>query len=95
MTDQKPIDPAKLSAWMVGYITSILSLPPEKVPTNARFDVYGLDSVEAVIMAGVMEEEFGMQVDPIELFEHPSIDQFVKSRTGGKTAAAAVQTVEA
>ena len=62
--------------WMIGYVGKVLAVPAENFPTGATFDSYGLDSVEAVVMAGVMEEEFGIQIDPIELFDHPSVDQF-------------------
>lgn len=62
--------------WMVGYVRSVLDLPADRLDTAARFDTYGLDSVEAVIMAGVMEEEFGVTVDAMEFFNNPSIDQF-------------------
>jgi acyl carrier protein len=60
---------------MVSYIGGVLSLP-EGVPTGSTFDTYGFDSVEAVVMAGVMEEEFSVQVDPVQLLENPSIDAF-------------------
>ena len=49
--------------------------------TADRFDTYGLDSVEAVIMAGVMEEEFQVIVDPHRFFETPSIDEFTAAFT--------------
>ena len=39
-----------------------------------RFDSYGIDSVEAVIMAGVMELEFGIQMEPRYFFSDPSIE---------------------
>jgi acyl carrier protein len=52
-------------------------MPSEGFPTAARFDSFGLDSVEAVVMAGVLEEEFRVPVDPIQFFENPSIDAFV------------------
>lgn len=83
MDDRIPVDQAILRAWMVNYITSVLELPAESVPTGQKFNGYGLDSVEAVVMAGVMEEEFGVPIDPILLFEHPSIDQFVTARARG------------
>ncbi len=72
-----PVDQATLRAWMIRYITSVLDVPAEDFPSGARFDTYGLDSVEAVVMAGVMEEEFGVPVDPMQLFEHHSVDAFV------------------
>lgn len=76
MNQRLPCDRDTLRAWMVAYIGGVLSLP-EQVPADQTFDAYGFDSVEAVVMAGVMEEEFGVQVDPVQLFENPSIDEFV------------------
>jgi acyl carrier protein len=87
MGDRLPCDEAKLRAWLINYITSVLNLPGEGVPTDQTFDSYGFDSIEAVVMAGVMEEEFGVQVDPIQLFEHPSIDAFAKHWSCGTDAA--------
>lgn len=77
-----PVDADTLRAWMVRYITTVLDLP-DGVSAEQTFDQYGLDSVEAVVMAGVMEEEFCVPIDPIWLFEHPSIDRFAAAMTGG------------
>lgn len=63
-------------AWMVQYISSVLDVPKDAFPLDERFDAYGLDSVEAVIMAGLMEEQFGAQIDPMEMFHHPSVSEF-------------------
>ncbi len=71
------IDPQVLRNWMVNYICSLLGLEAATFSTSDRFDVYGLDSVEVVIMAGVMEEEFQVLVDPNQFFEAPSVDEFV------------------
>jgi acyl carrier protein len=78
MTETRiPASQEELRAWMIEYIASVLDLPPEDFPTEATFDSYGLDSVEATVMAGVMEEQFGVPIDPVLLFENPSIDDFV------------------
>ncbi len=78
MTEPRlPVAPEVLRAWMVRYLGAVLDLPEAGFPTAATFDTYGLDSVEAIVMAGIMEEEFGVQIDPMRLFEHPSIDAFV------------------
>ena len=71
-----PCDRAQLRSWMIDYITAVLAIPLETIDADATFDSYGFDSVEAVVMAGVMEEEFGVPVDPIQLFEHPTIADF-------------------
>ncbi len=74
-----PARPAALRAWMVDYVTSVLALPADSFSTADRFDVYGMDSVEAVVMAGVMEEHYGVAVDPMSFFHHPSVDAFVSA----------------
>jgi len=90
MQDSMPptVDEATIRDWLVRYISGVLDLPKQDFPTADRFDAYGLDSVEAVIMAGVLEEEFRVPVDPMELFEHPSVDAFAAAfaERHGKTA---------
>lgn len=81
------VDPAALRSWMVQYICAIFDLKPGNLSTSDSFDSYGLDSVEAVIMAGVMEEEFRVQIDPILFFEHPSIDRFVANLAAPRAGA--------
>ena len=76
MDSRLPCDAQTLRQWMVAYILSVLS-PAGGVPTDKNFDTYGFDSVEAVVMAGVMEEEFGVPVDPMWLLENPTIGAFV------------------
>jgi acyl carrier protein len=71
-----PLDEAGLRAWMAGYVARHLGIDAAAVDTSARFDSFGLDSVEAVVMAGVMEEEFGVAVEPALLLAYPSVDLF-------------------
>lgn len=78
---QYDIDPNVLRSWMVDYVCTVLGLDAATFSTTDRFDVYGLDSVEVVIMAGVMEEEFQVLVDPNQFFEYPSVDEFVAAFT--------------
>jgi acyl carrier protein len=81
--DRHNIDPELLRAWMANYICGVLGLDRATFSAAARFDTYGLDSVEAVIMAGVMEEEFQVIVDPTVFFDAPSVDEFVALFTSG------------
>jgi acyl carrier protein len=83
-----PCDSPTLRQWMISYIESVLS-PAGGVPTDKNFDTYGFDSVEAVVMAGVMEEEFAVPVDPMWLLENPNIDAFVAAHANDTPLAAA------
>jgi acyl carrier protein len=80
MIDTKAsLDPAVLRVWMFKYIGSVLDIPSDSFSGSATFDTYGMDSAEAVIMAGVMEEEFRVQIDPRLFFEHPSVDELANA----------------
>jgi acyl carrier protein len=81
MGDHLPYDEATLRTWLINYIVMVMNMPGDNVPTDQTFESYGFDSVEIVVMAGVLEEEFGVQVDPVQLFEHSSIDAFAKHFT--------------
>lgn len=73
------IDGGTLRQWIVNYVCSVLDLDRDTLPTRAPFDSYGFDSAEAVIMAGVMEEEFQIEIDPSLFFNDPSIDGLVQA----------------
>lgn len=85
MSDVKQIEPQALRQWMIKYICGVLGLDPATFSTADSFDVYGLDSVEAVIMAGAMEEEFQTVVDPHLFYDYHSVDDFVEAFTSGAT----------
>jgi acyl carrier protein len=75
-------DSGELRTWMIEYIAEVLKIDDAALATSATFDSLGLDSVEAVVMTGVMEEHFGVDIDPALLFESPSIDAFVAAHAG-------------
>lgn len=79
-------DSDELRKWMIEYISEVLKVDSAALSTSATFDSIGLDSVEAVVMMGVMEEHFGVEIDPALLFESPSIDAFVAAHSGTQDA---------
>lgn len=70
---KQPADAAAVRDWMVAYISSVIDVPQDPFPDGDRFDQYGLDSVEITIMCGMMEEQFGIEVNPNEVFDHPNV----------------------
>jgi acyl carrier protein len=73
-TETKPVPTrTEVSTWMTSYILGALDLRPEDFSADASFDSYGLDSAELVIMAGIMEEQFGIEVEPEIMFETPTV----------------------
>jgi acyl carrier protein len=79
MSDRLRCDEPTLRGWLINYISTVLDRVDDGVPTDQTFDTYGFDSVELVLMIGVMDEELGIEVDPAMLFEHPSIDALARA----------------
>ncbi len=73
-----PADAKGIETWMVRYITSVIDVAADPFPVDARFDTYGLDSVEITIMCGMLEEEFEIEVNPGHVFDHPSVAEFAR-----------------
>lgn len=68
--------------WLADYISSVLDVDRADFPYDTGFDALGLDSVEAVILAGMMEERFGIAIDPSELYNHPTATRFARHVAG-------------
>ncbi|MBP0445059.1 acyl carrier protein [Roseomonas sp. SSH11] len=77
MSDGTGLSRAAAEAWIANYIAAVIDRPASAISRTDRFDVVGIDSAEVVIMVGVMEEEFSIELDPNMLFANPSIDGFV------------------
>lgn len=77
----RPLDREAIRTWLIDYIASVLDIPTKQFPSGEPFHSYGFDSVELVIMAGVMEEEFGVEIEPAMLFENPSVDALAAAVT--------------
>lgn len=66
-----------MQEWIITYIASVIDLEPDAVALDRTFHEIGMDSAEVVIMTGVLEEEYAIEV-PAELpFEHPTITRFL------------------
>jgi len=60
-------------------------LPPEQVPTASVESVRGWDSLAAVTLLAVVQEEFGVQVgltDISELVSYRAIQNYILSHNG-------------
>jgi acyl carrier protein len=50
---------------------------PESVALDKPLGTYGLDSVDAVLMAGELEEAFGIEIDPASFIECDSFEAVI------------------
>jgi acyl carrier protein len=73
MSTPAPLTHDEIVDWCRQHIATLLDFPIERVPVDAEFDTFGLDSAAAVSLVVDMEEWLGTEVSPSLLFEFPSI----------------------
>lgn len=59
--------------WLVEKIAHRLGVPPGEVSPEQYFDELDLDSTEALILAGEMENWLGFELGTTTLWYHPTI----------------------
>jgi len=64
---------AEIQQWFVDSLARITDSPPEEIDVNAPFESFGLDSVTAVGLTGELEEWLGCTVDPMAVYDYPTI----------------------
>ncbi|MBD0415199.1 acyl carrier protein [Oryzicola mucosus] len=77
MLNDQPPSRSVFQEWIVNYIASVIDLEPEAIALDRTFHDIGMDSAEVVIMTGVLEEEFAIEVRAELPFEHPTIASFL------------------
>lgn len=79
--------------WCRQHIATLLDFPVERIPVDAEFDTFGLDSAAAVSLVVDMEEWLGTEVSPSLLFEFPTIQlvagEIIRQREAAKAQVAA------
>jgi acyl carrier protein len=63
--------------WVRAYLAGVLGIPEADVELDRTLDSYGLDSVDAVLMAGALEDELEFEIDPAAFLQFPTIEAMV------------------
>ncbi len=72
----------ELERWLVAHVAELLEIPPERVNVEAPFSTFGLDSASAASLSVDVENLLGVQVDPMDLYDYPTIRRFVRYLEG-------------
>ena len=67
------LDTASVSRWLQEKIASRLEVTAEEVSEDTYFDDFGLDSTEALVLAGELEKLLGFELPATALWYHPTI----------------------
>jgi acyl carrier protein len=63
--------------WLVGYLAELLEVGAETIVPGHEFRDYGLDSMDAVVVGGALEERFDVEVDATLFLRNRSIDELI------------------
>jgi acyl carrier protein len=73
----------KLWEWVRAHLAHVLGVAPESIDFNQGLNTYGLDSVDAVLMAGELEEAFSIEIDPASFIECDSFGAIIRTLASG------------
>jgi acyl carrier protein len=68
----------RLRDWVRGHLAQRVGLAPESIEIDKGLGSYGLDSVDAVLMAGELEEAFNIEIDPARFLQFDSFKQAIE-----------------
>ncbi|AOY80155.1 acyl carrier protein [Moorena producens JHB] len=63
-----------IQAWLVSQLAQRLELDPEEIDIQEPFESYNLESADALILLGRLENYLGRQISPTLLWNYPTIE---------------------
>ena len=67
---------AQVLAFLKMKVTERIGIPVEDVTENSVFIKLGLESIDAVLVSGEVEDEFGVELSPSAIFDHETLGGF-------------------
>ncbi|MQY14095.1 hypothetical protein SRB5_42560 [Streptomyces sp. RB5] len=87
-TDRNNAGTVNAHDWLLDRLALYLRRAPDTVSPTVPLAEYGMDSVAALSLCGDLEDEFGLDVEPTLLWDHPTVDSLTTYLTGALGAAA-------
>ena len=72
----------ELRLWFIEYLESICELPTnakEDESVNINIEDLGMDSLEAHMLASVIEDDFSVEFDPEIIMKHKTVNELAKA----------------
>ncbi|MCZ9325668.1 MULTISPECIES: acyl carrier protein [Nocardia] len=67
----------EIQQWCQAYLAEALDVDPATIDPGADFDRLGVDSVVAVALLMEIEQRYGVDIPPEELFAEPTLNAVV------------------
>ena len=71
------LTPENARLWACAYLAHLLDRPAAEIDLFRPLSEYGLDSVDAVVMAGEMEDHFGVEIDPATFLREATLGELI------------------
>ena len=71
------MDETGLRNWVRSHLANLLGVAPESVALDKSLADYGLDSVDAVLMAGELEDALKIEIDPASFLQFDTFEQMI------------------
>ncbi len=72
-TKNLDLDSSGIHSWLTHYLVNELSMKPEEVDVEKRFDEFGIDSAKALKLVGDLEDYLGYRLPPSLPYQYPTI----------------------
>jgi amino acid adenylation domain-containing protein len=73
---------SEIEAWLVSRVAATLNSAPGTIDVRAPFATFGLGSLQAVALAGELQEWLGRSLSPTLMYEHPTIEALARILSG-------------
>lgn len=83
---KKSLAVSAIESWLVAKIAENLEIDPGEIDTHEPFVSFGLDSAQAVGLAGDLEEWLGRKLSPTLVWDYPTIEALARYLAEDKSA---------
>lgn len=70
-----------LQFWVRRHLGRLVGVAPETIVLDRKLSDYGLDSVDAVLMAGELEDHFDIEIDPASFIHFSTFEAMITNLT--------------
>jgi len=67
-----------IEQWLTGRVLAYGKVAPDSFTVDTQLAELGLDSVYALTLCGDIEDEYGLDVDPTIVWDHPTIRELAE-----------------
>jgi acyl carrier protein len=83
---RNPMMEDEITRFVRASVARELKLSPHEIDAGTDFEELGMTSLNAILVSGALEEEFGIEIEPSLLFENrtlASVSAAVRARIAG------------